>query len=345
MDISFFAQISSSEFLQRNRQLSTLLANSFDEVWDQTINSDLFVRISFYGAVFALFALAVFAFQWLEYQSGRRGSLDWATIIIPVFLIILLAKPSSGGTILLGKALIGFRDIGNEASTELLNLLYKDLTTSKAADMAAAQTSMKMIASDALKTCAAIAEKDLRNDCFLGAEAQIKSIVEQNDYKRWASVLGNQLIKNIQSAMGTDYATHRFWGRLFGGFADTFNVGSPILFLSIGYAFYWVVELAALLTALAGPLFLGISLFSPGHKPFLIYASLFGGIWFARFCYAIVVGFTGLIMSLNPFTPTLFFPLIAGIFGPLIALAMAGGGGMALFSIFTSSAAFALGRN
>lgn len=346
MNSSFLAQANSAEFLEKNRVLNKILTSSFDGVWTQSINSNLFVRISFYGAVFALCALAIFAYQWLEYELGRRGSLDWATIIIPVFLIILLAKPSGGGTILLGKALIGFREIANSASTELLNLVEKDMTTSKAASVAAAQTSLKIIAANALQNCAPMEEQDLRNDCFLMAEEQIIFVVEQNGYASWATEIGRELVANIQDAMGTDYATHRFWGRLFGGLGSTASsvtnsFGVPVLFLSMGYGFYWMVELGALLSALTSPLFLGISLFSIGHKPFLIYLSLFSGIWFAKFCYSIVIGFTGLVMSLNPLTPAIFFPLIAGFFGPLIALVMAGGGGLALFSIFTGSLAFA----
>jgi len=51
--LSFLAQ-TSAEFLKKNRALSQLLANSFDQVWDDTINSDLFIRICALGAAFGL---------------------------------------------------------------------------------------------------------------------------------------------------------------------------------------------------------------------------------------------------------------------------------------------------
>ncbi len=348
----FMAQTSSQEFLEKNRDLSQLLANSFDDVWQETINSDLFVRTAFFGAILAALALAIFAYQWLEYQYGQRGYLDWSSIIIPVFLVILLAKPVNK-PIFLGEVLLAFRDMGNGISTELLNLLSKDLTTSKAADIGAVKTMMELIASDAVQTCAAIGEQDLRNDCFVDAEQQILQIVNQykdpNPVKEnWATKLGRELSQKIQNAMGSSYANSRWFGRLFSGFGLSFQSANsfavPILFLSIGYAFYWVLELIAILTALTSPIFLGISLYSIGHQPFLLSLSLFWGVWLAKFCYSLVIGFTGLLMSLTPSSSTLLFPLIAGIFGPIIAFIMGAGGGLALFSLFTGAGVLALSR-
>ncbi len=342
------AQTNIKEFLKKNRDLSELLANSFDQVWDQTINSNLFIYIAFIGAVFAIFALAIFVYQWVQYQMGERGYIDWSTIIIPTLLVMLLAKPP-GQDIYLGKVLIAFRDIGNGVSTELLNLLYKDMTASEAASIAAIQTTMKTITADALKTCAAIPEKELRNDCFILAEQQILQIVAQNSQKKWAAQLGNQMLRQIQDAMGTDYATHKYFSRLFSGFGNSLqssnNFAVPILFLSMGSAFYWILELTALLTALTSPLFLGISLYSMGHKPFLLSLTSMWAIWLTKLCYSVIIGLTGLLMSLTPSASTLFFPLIAGFFGPILAIIIGGGGGgLALFSVFTGTAALSLSR-
>ena len=348
--VFFFAQTSSQEFLEKNRQLSQLLANSFDSVWKDTIDSDLFVRLSFIGATFGLVALAIFAYQWIEYQTGQRGHLDWSTIIIPLFLVILLSKPT-GKPILLGQVLLGFRDIGNSLSTELLNSLSKDLTASEAADIASAKTIMQLIAADAIQTCAAIPERDVRNDCFLDAEAQIKKMVELvTNFKTYQGGgiirLGSQLIKKIQTAQGPDYATSRWFGRLFGGFGSAFqaasNFATPIFFLSVGYAFYWVLELIAILTALTSPLFLGMSLYSFRHEPFVRSLSMFWGMWLTKLSYSIIIGFTGLLMSKTDSNPVLLFPLVAGLFGPLLAFAMGTGGGLGMFSVFTGTAAFSL---
>ena len=116
----FIAQSNTQEFLEKNRDLSELLSNNFDLVWNETINSPLFVRIAAIGGVFAVFALAIFAYQWTEYQIGERGYLDWSKIIVPTFLMLLLANPP-GQDIYLGKVLLALRDIGNGINVELLN--------------------------------------------------------------------------------------------------------------------------------------------------------------------------------------------------------------------------------
>ncbi|MDJ0747333.1 MAG: hypothetical protein QNJ32_28895 [Xenococcaceae cyanobacterium MO_167.B27] len=344
----FFAQTSSQEFLQKNREFSELLANSFDQVWQKTFDSDLFVWLCFLGGVCGAIALSLFAYQWLQYQMGQRGYFDWSNIIIPFLLVLLLSKPP-GQPVLLGKVLLGLRDISNDISTEILDSLSKELTASEAADLAATKTMMQLIATDAVKTCAAIPERDVRNACFFDAEAQIKKLVEQSiaTYRSDPIVrLGSQLISKIQTAQGPDYATSQWFARLFGGLGSVYqgvsNFATPILFLNIGYAFYWILEVIAILTALTSPLFLGMSLYSFRYEPLLRNMSTFGGVWLAKLSYSIIIGFTGILMAETPSDPILLFPLIAGLFGPLLALGMGTGGGLGMFSVFTGVAAFSL---
>ena len=346
----FFAQTSTQEFLEKNRQLSQLLANSFDKVWQTTFNSGLFVRISFIGGVCGVIALSVFTYQWVEFKIGQRGYIDWSNFIIPFFLVLLLSKPPGQG-VLLGKVLLGLRDVGNDISTELLNSLSKELSASEAADLAATKTTMQLIAADAIKTCAAIPKKDVRERCFFDAEAQIdkmaRDFVKGKTYVKDPILrLSSQLIAKIQTAVGPSYANSQWFARLFGTLGSAYqglsNFSTPILFLSIGYTFYWILEVIAILTALTSPIFLGMSLYSSRYGPFLKNMSAFAGVWLAKLSYSIIIGFTGILMAETTSDPILLFPLIAGLFGPLLALAMGTGGGLGMASLFTGAAAFGL---
>ena len=346
----FFAQTNSQQFLQKNRQFSQLLSSSFDNVWQTTFNSRLFVWISFIGGVCGLIALSIFAYQWLQYQMGQRGYLDWSNIIIPFLLILLLSKPPGQG-VLLGKVLLGLRNVANDISTELLDSLSKELTASQAADFAATKTTMQLIAADAIKTCAAIPKKDVRERCFFDAEAQIdkmaRNFVKGKTYVKDPILrLSSQLIAKIQTAIGPSYANSQWFARLFGTLGSAYqglsNFSTPILFLSIGYAFYWILEVIAILTALTSPIFLGMSLYSFRYEPFVKSMSTFAGVWLAKLSYSIIIGFTGIVMAETTSDPILLFPLIAGLFGPLLALAMGTGGGLGMASLFTGAAAFGL---
>lgn len=352
MFFSLMAQTSTQEFIDRNRDLSELLDNSFNNIWQTTINSNLFTRAAFFGGTFGVFALAIFAYQWLQYQLGDRGYLDWSKIILPGILIILLSKPE-GQPVVLGKFYLGLREIGNGISTELLNLLSEDLSASQAADVAAAKTMMELIGAQGIQTCAAITEEQVRNDCFVDAERQVINIVNQYrdvnpTVENWATRTGREIIRKIQDAQGVDYATSQWFGRLFGGMGGSLqaanNFAVPILFLAMGTAYYYILEYVGLLTVLTSPIFLGTSLYSIGHKPFFLSLSVFMGIWLARLCYSLLIGFTGLIMSITPTTSTLLFPLIAGMFGPVISFLMGVGGGLGMFSVFTGAGVFALSR-
>ena len=249
----------------------------------------------------------------------------------------------------MGKVLLGLRDVSNSISTELLNGLSEELSASDAANLAATKTTMQLIASNALETCAGIPERDQRNRCFFDAEAQIKKLRDQSVafYSGGAITrLSSQLIAKIQTAVGPDYATSQWFARLFGGFGSSYqglsNFATPILFLSIGYAFYWILEVIAILTALTSPIFLGMSLYSFRHEPFLKNMSTFAGVWLAKLSYSIIIGYTGILMDQTTSDPILLFPLIAGLFGPLLALAMGTGGGLGMLSLFTGAAAFGL---
>ena len=346
----FIAQSNTQEFIEKNRNFSELLANSFDRVWEQVLYSELFTKAAFYGAIFAVAALGIFAIQWLEYQSGNRGYLDWSSTIVPTILVGLLSKPNNQ-PVSLAEILLWWREIGNGMSDELLNLLSKDLTVSQAADVAGVKTMLQLIASDAVNTCSSIGDKALRNDCFNGASQQIKFIVSQHDrlfVDNWATKLGRELLRKIQDAQGADYASSQYFGRLFGDFGTSFQGANsfavPMAFISLGTAFYWGLEIVTLIAALATPLIMGTSLFAIGHGPILNHLIFFFKVWLTRLYYALIIGLTGLMMAMTPSSSTLIFPLIAGFLGPLIAFWLAFKGSGGLFSTLTGAGALALGR-
>jgi hypothetical protein len=110
-----------------------------------------------------------------------------------------------------------------------------------------------------------------------------------------------------------------------------------LIFSAFKEAFVFLVEIAMLLNAYIAPVFLALSLL-PGQSK-LIYAWLSG--WLAlgllKISYTIIIGITTSSIVNNNDTNPLFLPLLEGVLSPILALAVASGGGMALFNGLSSA--------
>ncbi|BAY14088.1 type IV secretion system protein [Calothrix sp. NIES-2098] len=119
---------------------------------------------------------------------------------------------------------------------------------------------------------------------------------------------------------------------------------SWIIFSGLQAAFQYVVQVAFLLNAYIAPIFLVLSLFPFGTKP--IYAWIAG--WLALtlvlMSYSIICGIAASSIVNADSNNPLFLQLIEAILSPILAIAIGAGGGMAVFSAFSSSGRLISGR-
>ena len=97
-----------------------------------------------------------------------------------------------------------------------------------------------------------------------------------------------------------------------------------------------IVEATLLLTALLGPLAVATTLLPVGAKPIFAWLASFWGVAITKLSLTIVTGLITTVTYNQGSVQALPTAVALGIFAPVIALGMGAGGGMALFTSFTS---------
>jgi hypothetical protein len=104
-------------------------------------------------------------------------------------------------------------------------------------------------------------------------------------------------------------------------------------------AFLYIVEVMMLVTALVGPIFLGLSLFPVTNKPFLPWGISFLSLGFCKICYTLISGLSAIAMVFNgPGTDMLVASMVLGLLAPVLAFSIASGSGLAALTQVSYSA-------
>ncbi|WP_013334964.1 hypothetical protein [Gloeothece verrucosa] len=338
------------DILENNAEVSGLVRQAFDDIWKTTIEGALYQEIAKIGALIGVFMIGLWAVSWMQSTFLNEGDpvKHWHRLLMPIFFVLLLSNPTNKG-VLMGKMTLLLRDTQNYFSDELLHQL-NDAIGKDTLNAAGVINLMKSITSDALQTCSAKQDEQKRNECFNTAAQRIKDL--QVQYGGIAIVYGQdsvtgvavEQIKKIQDAQGGDYATSQWFQRLFADLGGTVSPSAEKiatwLFYLIGAAFYWIIEISGICVAVLGPLALGMSLLPVPGRPIELWFAGFTGLGIVRLMYNIIVGLAAIIVVRAPSSASFIFPLIAGLFGPLMALAMGSWSGLSLFGLFTRLGSF-----
>ncbi|WP_250126332.1 hypothetical protein [Chroococcidiopsis sp. CCMEE 29] len=342
-----FAATTASDILQSNAEVSKAVSDSLSQTWKTTIEGPLYAEVAAIGAAIAVLCIGLWAANWL------RATLDseippraFTELVVPILIVMLLGNPANRGTFF-GQVTLGLHNGMNGVSNQILEKLSQDFSKD-VVDRAGVKVSAQAIAADALKQCAQEKDENTRNACFNNADKKLQDLLSPYQNEKWAQELYWHLRDQIAAAQGSGYGNSDFIARLFGGLSTAIN---PIttqaamgLLMIVGAAFVWFVQIAQLLTAILGPLFLGASLLPVPGKPIVLWLTGFLGLGLADLAYKIVVALAAITVLNSGSSDPLIFPLIAGIFGPILALGMASGGGLALFASFSRVGSFFSGK-
>jgi hypothetical protein len=337
-----------SDILLNNADVSKAVFDSFSQTWKTTIEGPLYAEVAAIGAAIGVICIGLWTAHWL------RATLDseipgraFTELVVPVLIVILLGSPANRGTFF-GQITLGLHTGMNGVSSQILVKLNQNLANN-VISQAGAKNDAQAIAADALKQCAYEKDQETRDTCFNNASKTIHDLLFPHRGEEWARVLVQELDAQIAAAQGDGYANSDFFVRLFGGLGSAINpvttTAAMGLLMLIGAGFQWFLEITALLTAIIGPLCLGASLLPIPGKPIILWLTSFLGLGLAKLSYNIVVALAAItVLNAGPNSSPMIFPLIAGIFGPILALGMASGGGLALFASFSRVGSFFSGK-
>ena len=127
-----------------------------------------------------------------------------------------------------------------------------------------------------------------------------------------------------------------FRGALLGALGGTIQAFTQAILFAAQWAFVNLLELAMLLTAMVSPFALVLS-FLPGKgRPIIAWVVAYTSMVMIQFYYNIMIGImANVVLNSNAYDINGFL-LVMAILGPVLAMKLAQGGGMAVFDVLTS---------
>lgn len=327
------------------------VAGVFDEFWTKVVLGDPYIIIANIAALIAVFAIAIWTLNVIDRrQDGDRGPIDLTYLARFALIIALLAHTpnqsplSATMTVQLHKASNG---IVKEYNTGVRRSLQcpsgnKSCDLSQSLNnMAAARTHAVAVIADAIRGCPAQPAKEAQNECFLAAQKQMHSILDpyiNRFVDNWATKLGRYLDEQIAKAMKGDYGTYKWGQRVLGGTLGSLSglsqYGIAVFLMAFGTAIQFATELASILVSLMGPFVLALSLADLEKvSPLKLWFSGFVGLVTIKLSFGIIVTLTAhASLAAGNDNNLLLFPLLMGVIGPILSLALGTCNGVIVFS-------------
>ncbi len=327
---------SATDILNLSIAGSKLVVESFNQDWIDFANGEsrVYTAIVKISLLIATVVIAFWGIGW--YQEIVNYGLSTKVInemIYPLLVSLLLGI--NNGAILADISLL-FRGIANGVNYQVLDITRNGVKLKEAIRGMNADQAFAVAASTKIKDCEKLPlqgtdgngnQTNPRNDCITKAADEAKRLADDFRSK-------NGLGPYTSSINPLDWVKQVL---------NIVSQGTSFLFFStFETAFAIILQVSFLLNAYMGPIFLVLSLLSTGSKP--IYGWLAGwlGLGLTLVSYSIIVGITASSIVNAPTTNPLVLQSIEAIFSPILAVTIGAGGGILLFSSFTSTARFLL---
>lgn len=325
-----------------------LVAESFDELWNETINGGLYRSLCIVGFAFALAMLALFMVQFARNWMNDDYQPALASYLWPIIVIGLLF----GNGYLLANGTLALRNYMNHIDQIMLGNAARGADLDVAFSRAMGDIQLRRMVGNAIQRCNERGGTPQQvNDCLVQAREELEAYAPQlfpqeqnaneNDwFFRSLSAIGAAIALTNPLAGAVDGATGGNLANTVGNFAME-TVGSAMTGLSatwllaINNAYQWGVEICWIIVALLAPMAVGASLTPYGQKPIVAWLAGFFAVGMAKFCFHIMLGLCAQLISTAQANQPMIFLLFISIVSPLLASAMAAGGGMAVLNALT----------
>ncbi len=326
--------------LNSGEAMSKKIAAAWDYAWEVSLNQGGLYRVLVnFGITVAVICLLFwclkFARQWMQEEATSFWSFQ--EIIYPVLVILLLSNGGSN----LAKLSTGMRSMISSVNSQVIEIvavqLDLDAKLAEIADYAGTQAQLitlrqqcnTIIDHDKLETC--LQEYSQAADAILQA---YKTEHANTDNSAWLEALKKQAAEAAKSPNEVLQVTTLV----------AVNVAmSPILsaveifMLALQVCFQHLIEVSMLLIAILGPIAIGASLMPFGAKPIFAWLTGFLSLGLGKLSYNVICGLMAIaIHKLGP-TDTLVSAIFLGLFSPLLAVAIARSGWMAVWSGITAA--------
>jgi hypothetical protein len=346
------ADFAAGDLLENAAGGGSLVAQGFDELWQNTLNGGLYAALCRVGILFAVGSLVLFIVQWGKQMLNGDETKAVSELIWPLVVGLLL---SNNGAILAQSTLV-LRDYINSVNKFVLEFTAADADLTAAYQQALGHAAMQTAVGSAIEECRSA---NLSNEqvvqCLTQARTELQSKFPElfKDPDSGDSYLGAAGSWIMQELGKIDQATQEAQGDGLPGIANQILSGASAavgailttfvtsLLLALNNAYQWGLEFSLLLTALLGPLAVGGSLLPFGSKAIMGWLTGFFSVGIAKLSFNIILGLAGLLISTAQASQPMIFLAFIGLVAPFLATGLAAGGGIAVLLQLNKSAAWA----
>jgi hypothetical protein len=319
---------------------SNAIAAGWDQVWTTSMSGPLYGLLSRLGLTIAGFVVIFFVFQFARNMLEDNSNRPISELIWPLVVVVFL---SNNGALLSGLTL-GMRGFINQQNSQVLSTTTAGINAQQALNRIAGFQAAESQLAGLQSACDQVRDNAALQSCLDGVKARADQIFQQeaNQYggefglrlqQIRDAVTRNPLQAGLDAAGAATGAVIRAKSMPYLIIAQTILVASQV-------AFQHLIEASMLLTGLMGPIALGASLLPFGAKPIWAWLTAFWSVGICKMSLNIVSGLIAQSsVQAGPLDASgLVMPIVLGVLSPILAIAMASGGGMAIFNGITSVA-------
>ena len=331
-----FAQIedysAGFEILNQSSELSKKTFQSWNNLWESAVSADsaLWQTVVSVGITLALISIIYLALTDIAEAVKKQ---DWyslyASFILPIIIMFFL---SNNGFLLAETAKLvrqfGVTQVSSISEIQLANMTFQQaqeqirIGSVASSELKALYAECQSLTGSEFKDCWQ-GKNDLAGEIIAAAEGQMLD-TENNGVQQYLRSFGERLVSNNLISIVTDFE----------GYVQDRTIETVrFLLYALQWAFINTVEMSLILTTLFLPISLGISMVNIQGK--LILANLVGiaTLFGIQFAYNLILGLVAIVLVES--TGSIFnevpFVIFLSLFAPLLSIALAGGGGLALY--------------
>lgn len=336
-----FAQVKGGVgIIENSVQQLDAVQQAWDERWIDIFSgtNGLYLGINEFAAIIFVGTFIFFAAGWVK-DAVDRGIFP---VLPHVIWVLVIATLLFNNGALLGSATLGIRNVINEQTQTVLKIQIDEVSMLEALNDVVVSQQAKAIIQREYADCES-KEGQAQIDCFIEAGEQTERILE-DEYKNtgfwspgvqrlWARV---RAITEEVEANYNNPATdpNPLVDVVLQTMIQTTNQALAQSFLKgWQWAFSSLLELAMLLTGLIGPIAVAGSAIPLQGRPLWAWLTGFFSLGMAKFSYNVIIGLAAtVVVAADAQSQGDFgFLLLIGVLAPILALAIAGGAGMAVF--------------
>ncbi len=300
----------------------------------------LYEGINKFAAMIVVGAFIFFAVSWVK-DAIERGIFPALPNVLWVLLVFVLLFNNGK---MLGTITLGLRNLINDQTTVVLQVQIGEVSMLEALNDVIVSQQAKTLIQQQYAECEA-KEGQAQVDCFLEAGKRASAIIDQEYRAKGWFTAGVERLKAHIDAVGQRLAAAEqnkpnsnlssFVGDLVQEslLATAGQAAAQAILKGFQWAFANILELSMLLTGLIGPIAVAGSIMPLAGRPIWAWLIGFFSLGLAKFSYNIIVGLaaTVVVAAEAQSSADIGFLLLISVLAPVLALALAGGGGMAVF--------------